>query len=180
MSVTLTRRAFGGLAVTAAALGTLTACSGSNSGGGGEGKVVWSTWGSPEDLKSYDKFQEAFKAANPDIALVFQPTASYSEYHSKLLTQLSSNTAPDVFYIGDDRVASIIRNNVLLPIEGAEVKESDFAKNVLDIARWEGKLYALPNDVNPDTLWYDKEALKAAGITEDPAELAANDQWTTE
>ena len=29
-------------------------------------------------------------------------------------------------------------------------------------------------------LWYDKQALEAAGITEDPAELAANDEWTTD
>ena len=179
MSITISRRALGGLAALAAVAGSLTACSGTG-GGSGKGKVVWSTWGSPEDLKSFDKFQEAFKKANPEVELVFQPTASYSEYHSKLLTQLSSGTAPDVFYIGDDRVASIIRNNVLLPVDGASVKESDFAKNVLDIARWEGKLYALPNDVNPDTLWYDKEALKTAGITEDPAELAAADKWTTE
>lgn len=180
MTISITRRQFGGLAGIATAAAGLSACSGSGSGGGGKGKVVWSTWGSPEDLKSFDRFQEAFKAANTDIELVFQPTPSYSEYHSKLLTQLSSGTAPDVFYIGDDRVASIIRNNVLMPIEGAGVSESDFAENVLDIARWEGKLYALPNDVNPDTLWYDKQALADAGITEDPAELAEKDQWTTE
>ncbi|WP_040282484.1 extracellular solute-binding protein [Tessaracoccus massiliensis] len=180
---TFSRRQFGGfagiLAAAAVAGPTLTACSGSGSGGG-EGKVVWSTWGSPEDLKSYDRFQEQFKTDHPEIELVFQPTPSYSEYHSKLLTQLSSNTAPDVFYIGDDRVASVIRNNVLMPIEGASVSEGDFAENVLDIARWEGKLYALPNDVNPDALWYDKQALQDAGITEDPAELAENDEWTTD
>ena len=153
MSIQLTRRSFGGLAFATAAISALTACSGSGSGGsGGQGRVVWSTWGSPEDLKSFDKFQEAFKSANPDIELVFQPTPSYSEYHSKLLTQLSSNTAPDVFYIGDDRVASVIRNNVLMPVDDAGVSEGDFSENVLDIARWEGKLYALPNDVNPDTL----------------------------
>lgn len=180
---TITRRQFGGLAGILAAMAvagpTLTACSGSG-GGSSEGRVVWSTWGSPEDLKSYDRFQEAFKENHPDIELVFQPTPSYSEYHSKLLTQLSSGTAPDVFYIGDDRVASVIRNNVLMPIGGASVSEDDFAENVLDIARWEGELYALPNDVNPDALWYDKEALAAAGITEDPAELAENDEWTTD
>ncbi len=178
MTIQFSRRTFVALTGLAAAAASVTACSGSGGSAGGSGKVVWSTWGSADDLKSFDRFQEAFKKANPDIDLVFQPTASYSDYHSKLLTQLSSGTAPDVFYIGDDRIASVIRNDVLLPIEGASVKESDFADNVLNIARWEGKLYALPNDVNPDTLWYSKEALRAAGITEDPAELAAKDAWT--
>lgn len=179
---TLTRRRLGALAGLAAIGIGLTACSGGNTSTPAEGnsKVVWSTWGSPEELKMFDGVQAAFKEANPDVELVFQPTPSYSDYHSKLLTQLSSGTAPDVFYVGDDRIASIIRNDVLLPVDGASVKEGDFAENVLDVARWEGELYALPNDVNPDALWYDKEALKAAGITEDPAELAANDEWTTE
>lgn len=179
MSITVSRRQFGILSAGLLGAAGLTACSGSGSGKT-KGKVIWSTWGSPEDLKSYDKFQKDFKKNHPDIQLVFQPTPSYDEYHSKLLTQLSSGTAPDVFYIGDDRVASVIRNKVLAPVDKAEVKEADFASNLLDIARWEGKLYALPNDVNPDTLWYDKQALKAAGITEDPAELAAKDAWTTD
>lgn len=180
INIHLTRRQLGGIAGAlglVAATGTLAACSGSGSGGG-KGKVVWSTWGSPEDLKSFDKFQAAFKKDHANIELVFQPVPSYGDYHSKLLTQLSSGTAPDVFYIGDDRVASIIRNNVLMPVDGASVKESDFSKNILDIARWEGKLYGLPNDVNPDTLWYNKKALADVGVTEDPAELAASDKWT--
>ncbi|MHA6523138.1 ABC transporter substrate-binding protein [Tessaracoccus sp. G1721] len=178
----LTRRRLGALAGLAALGIGLTACSGGSSTApaDGDSKVVWSTWGSPEELKMFDRVQESFKEANPDVELVFQPTPSYSDYHSKLLTQLSSGTAPDVFYVGDDRIASVIRNDVLAPVGSSSLDEGDFSANVLDVARWEGELYALPNDVNPDALWYDKEALKAAGITEDPAELAANDEWTTE
>ena len=43
-----------------------------------------------------------------------------------------------------------------------------------------GEIFAAPNDSNPDVLWYDKPALAAAGITEDPATLAENGEWTTE
>ncbi|MCC2591884.1 extracellular solute-binding protein [Tessaracoccus sp. OS52] len=184
MSVNISRRkllfATGGVAASA----VLVACSGNSGSSGEKGAVTWSTWGSPDELKGFDRFQEAFKTNNPDIELKFQPVPSYGDYHSKLQTQLTSNTAPDVFYVGDDRIASIIRNDVLLPIgEGladTDLSQDDFAENILDIARWEGEVYALPNDVNPDTLWYDKEALAAAGITDDPAELAENDEWTTE
>lgn len=48
------------------------------------------------------------------------------------------------------------------------------------MAQLDGSTYALPNDVNPDAFWHDKQALAQAGITEDPAELAAKDQWTTQ
>lgn len=171
----------------AAALGglALSACSGS-SGSSAKGQVIWSTWGSPEDLTSFDKVQEAFASSHEDIELVFNPTPSYSEYHSKLLTQLSAGSAPDVFYVGDDHVASMLRNDVLLGL-GDQLGErtggltaDSFNTSLLEVATWEDELYALPNDVNPDTLWYDKEALAAAGIEEDPATLAENDEWTTE
>ena len=177
---TVSRRRFAQISALGLTTAALAACSGS-SGSSSAHKVTWSTWGSPEELKGYDAIQDRFKKDHPDIELVFQPTASYTDYHSKLLTQLSSGTAPDVFYVGDDRIASFIRNGVLLPIEGETgLSIADFNDSILEVARFEGALYALPNDVNADCLWYDKEALAAAGITDDPAELAASDAWTTE
>lgn len=171
--------------VAAAGLAVTAACSGS-SGGGEEGTVTWSTWGTPEELTHFQEFNEKFMDEHPDITVNFQPVPSYEEYHTKLLTQLSSGTAPDVFYIGDDRVASVVPNGVLMPLddrlaaEGSPISKDDFTEDVYGIAELDGSLYALPNDVNPDTWWYNKAVLEAAGITEDPAELAAADEWTTE
>ncbi|WP_114854354.1 extracellular solute-binding protein [Brachybacterium sp. YJGR34] len=183
----LSRRLVLGGALGGAALGALglSACSGS-SGASSEGQVIWSTWGSPEDLKTFDKVQAAYTDNHPETELVFNPVPSYSEYHSKLLTQLSAGSAPDVFYVGDDHVASLLRNDVLLGLNDqlgektAGLSADDFNERLLEIATLDGELYALPNDVNPDTLWYDKQALEDAGITEDPAALAEQDQWTTE
>lgn len=178
--------------VAASALVLAAGCSGGGSGGGsgngGEasGTVTWSTWGSPQELTKFEEFNATFREKYPDIEVTFQPVPSYEEYHTKLLTQLSSGTAPDVFYIGDDRVASVVPNGVLEPLDDylaaddAVISKDDFSEGVYRIAELDGKLYGLPNDVNPDTWWYNKNALEAAGITEDPAELAAEDQWTTE
>ncbi len=98
------RKTVAAACVSAAALLLVAACSGSSGGGGGgnSGQVTWTTWGTPDELKAFDVVNDAFEEANPDTKLVFQPTASYSEYHSKLTTQLTSNTAPDVLYVGDD------------------------------------------------------------------------------
>ncbi|QOR71052.1 sugar ABC transporter substrate-binding protein [Ruania alkalisoli] len=193
-SVTRSRtriRTHGAVAVLAAGTLLLSACSGSgNSGGGssdGSSTVTWSTWGSPEELERFEGFNEQFMADHEDITVELQPTAGYSDYHSKLLAQLTSGTAPDVFYVGDDRIGEFVDAGVLLPL--SDLMDSDasqtpvdaFNPGVLGAGQTEdGEIYAVPNDVNPDALWYDKEALAAAGITEDPAELAANDEWTTE
>lgn len=168
------------------ATGALTGCSGSESSSGAKGTVTWSTWGTPDELKTFEQFNKEFMERHPDIKVNFQPVASYSDYHSKLNTQLSSKTAPDVFYVGDDRITALVHNQVLAPIddqlarEGSPLSLDDFNHDIYRIAEMDGKTYALPNDVNPDAFWYDKVALKDAGITEDPAQLAKDGKWTTD
>lgn len=149
------------------------------------GTVVWSTWGSPEELTRFKEFNDSFMKKYPQVKVTLNPVASYSDYHSKLLAQLTSNTAPDVFYIGDDRLGQFVSADVLLPLNqridapGSQISQDIFFDGLFGAAQSSGETYAAPNDVNPDVFWYDKKALAAAGITEDPATLAASDQWTT-
>jgi len=117
--------------------------------------------------------------------VVLQPVPSYGDYHSKLLAQLISGTAPDLFYVGDDNIGKFVDSGVLLAVddllaaEGSQISADDFIDTLYGAASKDGATYGIPVDTNPDMLWYDKQALAAAGITEDPAELAANDEWTT-
>ncbi|MDQ0614306.1 multiple sugar transport system substrate-binding protein [Microbacterium sp. W4I4] len=181
---------FAGVAVGALTLG-LAACSGGGAGGGGvdangDATVVWSTWGTPDELTRYTEFNEDFMKRHPDIKVKFQPVAGYGDYHSKLLAQLTSNTAPDVFYVGDDMIGQFVDSKRLMPLktlmnsENSKTKVDDFFPGLFGAAEHDDEIYAAPNDSNPDVLWYDKEALKAAGVTEDPATLAENGEWTTE
>jgi multiple sugar transport system substrate-binding protein len=68
----------------------------------------------------------------------------------------------------------------LMESDASETKPDDFFPGLFGAAEQDGEIYAAPNDSNPDVLWYDKEALAAAGITEDPAALAESGEWTTE
>ena len=171
-------------AATAVAVG-LAACSGGG-GGSDENTVVWSTWGTPEELTRFEEFNAQFMERHPDIKVELQPVASYGDYHSKLLAQLTSGTAPDVFYIGDDKIGQFVDAKVLMPLadlmesDASQTKPDDFFPGLFGAAEQDGEYYAAPNDSNPDVLWYDKQALAAAGITEDPATLAENGEWTTE
>ena len=168
----------------------LAACSGGSHGGGtaadGKATVVWSTWGSADELKRYQDFDKEFMKRHPDITVKLQPVAGYDDYHSKLLAQLTSNTAPDVFYVGDDMIGQFVASKRLMPLKSlmeskdSKTKVDDFFPGLFGAAENDGEIYAAPNDSNPDVLWYDKEALKTAGITEDPATLAENGEWTTD
>ncbi|GAA3340143.1 hypothetical protein GCM10017714_18670 [Curtobacterium pusillum] len=172
------------VAVTAALALGMSACSGSSSGSATK-TIVWSTWGTPQELTSFKAFDKKFMTEHPDIKVVLQPVADYGDYHTKLLAELASGTAPDLFYIGDDKIGQFVNSNALMPLtelmesKDSKTKPSDFAEGLYGAAKSGGKIYAAPNDSNPDAFWYDKVALKQAGITEDPATLAAEGKWTT-
>lgn len=184
------RKYLAGIAVGALTIG-LAACSGGGGRGGGvdadgNATVVWSTWGTADELTRFEEFNKDFMDRHPDIKVKLQPVAGYGDYHSKLLAQLTSNTAPDVFYIGDDMIGQFVDSGRLMPLKDlmdskdSKTKHDDFFPGLFGAAEKDDEVYAAPNDSNPDVLWYDKEALKAAGVTEDPATLAENGQWTTD
>ncbi len=179
------------LLVTAACSGSgkATTQSGPGSTAAGSmlsGTVTWSTWGTPEELKRFEDFNTKFMTKYPNIKVVLQSVPSYSDYHAKLLAQLTSKTAPDVFYVGDDKIGQFVDSGALMPVTAvlkdpqAAAKLDSFNQMTFGAAQKNGEIYAAPNDVNPDALWYDKTALKNAGITDDPATLAKNGQWTTQ
>jgi multiple sugar transport system substrate-binding protein len=172
-------------AATALAL-SMAACSSTGSGGSsGTQTVVWSTWGTPQELARARQFDTQFMKSHPSIKVVLQPVADYNDYHTKLLAELASGTAPDVFYIGDDKIGEFVSSKKLMPLttlmnsSASKTKPSDFPQGLYGAAKQGDQIYAAPNDTNPDALWYDKVALKAAGITQDPATLAAEGKWTT-
>jgi multiple sugar transport system substrate-binding protein len=179
------KRKIAAVLTAGAVAASLAACSGSSSSADSD-TVVWSTWGTPEELTRFEEFNDEFMKRHPEIKVDLQPVASYGDYHSKLLAQLTSRTAPDVFYIGDDKIGQFVDADVLLPLtdvmesKASKTKPDDFFPGLFGAAQVDGEIYAAPNDANPDVLWYDKVALEAAGITEDPAELAEQGQWTTE
>jgi multiple sugar transport system substrate-binding protein len=166
-------------------VGLVAACGTGSGSSSHTATVTWSTWGTPDELKVFEQFDKDFMTRHPDIKVNFQPVPSYDDYHAKLNTQLTSHTAPDVFYVGDDHVAEMVANDVLAPLDdklatsGSKISAADFSQGIYRVAMKNGKTYGLPNDVNPDAFFYNKKALAAAGITEDPATLAENDQWTT-
>lgn len=164
---------------------TLAACSGGGGSGGSNGQVTvtWTTWGDPGELTRFNQFDTQFMKDHPDIKVVLQPVASYSDYNAKLLTELSSHTAPDVFYVGDDQIGKFVSTHQLEPLNqilgsSKSISAGLFAPGLYGAAKKGSTYYGVPTDCNPDAFWYDKTALKDAGITQDPATLAAQGKWT--
>lgn len=178
-------RLLAALGVTGALALSMTACSGSGGGSGGVQTVTWSTWGTPQELARFRQFDTHFMKEHKNIKVVLQPVADYNDYQTKLLAELASGTAPDVFYIGDTNIGQFVNSDKLMALNSLMTSKaslttpSDFNQGLFGAAKKDGTIYAAPTDTNPDAFWYDKVALKKAGITEDPATLAAEGKWTT-
>jgi multiple sugar transport system substrate-binding protein len=179
----MNRRIFLTAAAAAITMSSLAACSGGGTGVAGKTTITWTTWGDPQELSRFQAFDTQFMKTHPTINVVFQPVASYTDYNSKLLIELSSHTAPDVFYVGDDQIGKFVSTGQLEPLNSIlsaskEISPGAFAPGLFGAAMHGGTYYGVPTDCNPDAFWYDKTALKSAGITQDPATLAARGKWT--
>ncbi|MED7952955.1 ABC transporter substrate-binding protein [Streptomyces sp. BE303] len=190
MSAVKRRTVLAAVAAAVALSVSVSACSGSggagSTGDAKDGKVTlrWSTWGSAEDMAVFKAFTDEFTRKYPNITLKLEPVASYEDYHPKLITQLTSRTAPDVFYVGDDYIGKLVADGVLAPLDEqlagplSKSRPTDFFEGIYGGAKKGGVTFGVPNDTNPEVLWFDKKALAAAGITEDPAALNEAGRWT--
>jgi len=124
-------------------------------------------------VKAMDELIKNFEAANPDIT-VKQTTFPYDDYQTKVIAAHAAGNGPDVlqFYYG--WLDKFQQGGVLQALDpavfpNAEI-EKDFFPIVSAISR-DGKYYGLPTAVRSLALFYNKNILKDAGITEPPKTL---------
>ncbi|MBA3416310.1 MAG: extracellular solute-binding protein, partial [Chloroflexia bacterium] len=75
----------------------------------------------------------------------------------------------DLFNVDYNWVPEFARAGHLLPMDdvlaGPEMAGDDFLPRALDVARWEGALYGIPQTVHPHILWYRRDLFDEAGRT---------------
>ncbi len=100
--------------------------------------------------------------------------------YTKLQTMMAAGDPPDVFYLGNERVASFASKELLAPIEpfiaadraaGRETIEiADFFPATLDCFRFDGAttgrgtIYGLPKDFTTIGFYYNKDLFQRAGV----------------
>lgn len=167
----------------------LQACGGGSGGsGGGSGAptINWATWGNPGEISRFQDFTKKYNTDHKANAKLI-PIPNYDDYGPKIFTELNGGVAPDVFYAGDTHIGQLIATQTIAELtpllsgpKSAE-KVEDYNPGLWAAAKTKsGKIYGLPVDCNPFVLWYNKKVLQQAGVTDDPAEIAAQGKWTKE
>jgi len=148
-------------------------------------KIVWSTFGTLDELTRFTDFNTEFMTRHPDIESEFVAVPSYTEYHSKILTQLGAGQGPDVFYVSDEYIGRFVASGQLLDLTDllsgpdSQSRPDDFFEGLWGGAKTpEGRIFGVTNDCNPMVLWFNKPALTEAGIEDDPLALRDAGDWT--
>ncbi|WP_410648856.1 ABC transporter substrate-binding protein [Amycolatopsis sp. cmx-4-54] len=153
-------------ALTVGALVGLVAACGGSGDSNGKTTLTYRIW-DEQQQKGYEKVFEAFKATHPDIdvKIELQP---YDQYWTKLVTEMVSGTAPDVFWMTPANFPELATKGALMDVTDA-VEKSGLTKdryhaNVVDSFTYKGKMYAAPKDWGVPGMLYNKQVFAEAGV----------------
>ncbi len=172
------------------ALAAVVACGRHATGPPGTVTIRFVGWGAPEERAFVREAVSALEARDPTLHVVYTqvPGVGY-DYLNKLRLMIVAGDAPDVFYVPDGAFAELVRADTLLDLDplvaAGGVDVSAMWPTAVERYRWDGHrlhqgaLYALPKDLGPMALYYDKDILRRRGVTPpDPREPMTWDEAT--
>ncbi|MFC9680259.1 ABC transporter substrate-binding protein [Streptomyces sp. NPDC056948] len=153
-------------AVALALAGTLVMACGA--GGGGSKTLTWSMWASGgEEQQVWHELADRVSIEDPQITIKLE-TSSFDDYFDKLGTRLGSGDAPCIVSMQALNTTGYTQG--MLPLDDLIAKNkfdvTDFDKSVMEGLSADGKQYALPYDVGPVILTYNKDMFRNAGVPE--------------
>lgn len=136
-----------------------------------ETTLTWTSWAfAEENLKpTYDSMKDTFMESNPDIKIE-TATEPYAQYLDQLLIQVAAGNGPDVAHIKAEWLPQFLALGAVKAV-GAYVSPevlADYNPDAIDAVTIDGEMLALPWFNNTYALYYNKDLLKQAGITELP------------
>ena len=158
-----------------AALVTLclfTAACGSGSAQGRDGTIEYWLWDSGQQ-PGYQKCADAFQQQNPGLRIHISQYG-WDDYWSKLTAGFIADQAPDVFTDHLSKYAQFVDLEVLRPLDDlgptSDIQDTDYQEGLAELWKGQdGKRYGAPKDWDTVAMFYDKAALRDAGV--EPAEL---------
>ncbi|MEV5434321.1 extracellular solute-binding protein [Streptomyces sp. NPDC052701] len=128
---------------------------------------------------------DAFRKANPDIAVKDSTLQWGSPFYTKLAMAAAGNRAPELGVMHLGRVPGFSPGRLLDPwdvglLAEHGVREEDFNPELWKRAVVGGELYALPLDIHVQLCFYRKDVLGKAGLLGDDGRIVpvtSTDEW---
>ncbi len=140
------------------------------------------TWTSNESqLALLGSFVDEFAAAKGiKIDATFE-SISFNEYNTKLLLELNSDSAPDLYWVLETAAPAFIASGNLAVLNDAltAYNPEDIAESALALWKDGDSVYAVPFSTSPFIMLYNADLFAQAGA-KTPDELIAEGNWTWE
>ncbi len=166
----ISRRRF--LYGAAAGLGgvALSSCSPSVGliGGGKQIVTFWNLFGGGDGAR-LGTMESKFRKGHPDLGLKSITLAWGAPYYTKLAMATVGGSPPDVAIMHISRKGSFAPAGLLEPLHPDELSRygigpDKYLPEVLDSAKYQGKIYAVPLDTHPFVQYYNVDVCKKAGL----------------
>lgn len=140
------------------------------SGGDEKATISYFTFSAaPDHINDLNNIVKAFEQENPNITVKVQ-TAAYSDYFTKLSTQLAAGSAPDTFELDYQDFVNYASSGSLLSLAGANA--AAYTPSSLKAFNYQGAQMALPESFSTVLLFYNKALFDKAGVA------YPNSSWT--
>lgn len=112
------------------------------------------------------KLVQKFMDANPKVKITTTSIA-WADLFQKLPAAVQSGKAPDICLMHTADIATNAARRVIQPIDdvvkGLKLTAADYADAVWTSAHYQDKQYAIPLDIHPAGLYYNKKVLEQVG-----------------
>ena len=122
-----------------------------------------------DQTAGWDGLVADFEAAHPGVTIEVQVT-TFDEYLPRLLTQIAGGDAPDVVGVENTPFPQFVDRGILADLTDLLASSdgftaNDFFPHLLDRYTYDGRVYGIPYDAQPNALLYYNPALfDAAGL----------------
>ena len=123
-------------------------------------------WGGAEELKLEEEIADLFMQRHPNVIVKIEtiPTG----FKEKILTSIAAGSPPDVFLLDSTILPAFVNKSVLVDLmpylRKYGIDLSVYFPNILNIAKRDTQLFAIPKDFNPVLMYYNKTLFREAGV----------------
>ena len=152
-------------ALAAAATLALAACSPADSSSDSSDgtRLTFRVWDQEAAAAYRESFKE-FHKKNPEIDVKVE-VVSWNRYWDRLPLDISSGDMADVYWVNSSNYAQYADNGNLMDVKDAVGSDhEEWQKSVVDLYTRKGKLWGVPQLWDSIALYYNRDAVEAAGV----------------
>ena len=160
-----------------AALGglALSSCSGVSRGSTDQTVRFWNLFGGGDGAR-LATMEDMFRKDFPGLGLKSDTFSWGPPYYTKLSMAMVGDSPPDVAVMHISKIGVYAPVDLLEPLEPEELARYDigpekFLPDVIDSAKYEGKIFALPLDTHPLVMYYNTDICEKAGLLDSNGDL---------